>query len=151
MNKINNFIKKLSKTETPKTIFNPYRDICKVYDKKNAPKIRQENLENLLKTHLKLKTDIIWIFEANSYLGGRRSGAPFVNETMYKEIENTLNTVKPFKKATKTETKTALTTKMAWNLAKELNIKPFMWESIPFHFYKKENPFSNRSVTKQEA
>jgi hypothetical protein len=151
MNEIKKLILKLGSIDTPKTVFNPYKDVCNIHDKNNAPAIRRKNLEILLNYHYRSKTNTIWIFEANSYQGGRRSGVPFVNELMYEEIENILGIKESFKKATKTNNKVALTTKMAWNLVKELNIIPFMWESASFHFYNRNNPFSNRPVTKDES
>jgi uracil-DNA glycosylase len=73
-----------------------------------------------------------------------------VNEGMFKEIEQLLGTRDAFQKATKTEAKTAMTSKLAWNVAKELKIKPLIWESIMFHPHKEGNSLTNRKPTETE-
>lgn len=150
MDFIGNFISKLANTETSNKLFNPFVDICPIHDKKNAPLIRQRNLQLLLEAHMKLKTKMIWLFEAPSYLGARRSGAPFVNEGMFTEIEQILQTSRKFEKATHTDSKTAITTRITWRVAKELALKPLIWEALPFHPHNLDQPLSNRKPSLEE-
>ena len=150
MNKVTKFLQKLSNTKTSDTLFNPFNEICAIHDKQNAPNIRLKNLELLIRTHLALDTKTIWLFEAPSHLGARRSGAPFVNEGMFEKIEILLNTKKKFQKATCTKAKTAITSKLAWGVAEELKIKPLIWESLMFHPHERNNQLTNRKPTKSE-
>jgi len=147
---IDTIIKMLSETKTPEELFNPYRDVCDIHDKENAPEIRRINLRILLEAYSKIKPKMIWVFEAPSFMGARRSGAPFVNEGMFSEIETLLGIQERFKKATVTDAKTALTSRIAWNVVGNLKQIPMIWESIPFHPHKKNNPMSNRKPDKSE-
>ncbi|HXK52836.1 uracil-DNA glycosylase [Candidatus Nomurabacteria bacterium] len=150
MDKVQKFLSKLSTTNTPENLFNPFNEVCEIHDLPNAPQIRLENVKTLLNKHLELGTKTVWLFEAPSYLGARRSGAPFVNEGMFEEVQSILGIEKSFQKATKTESATAMTSKMAWKVANEFGLKPLIWESLMFHPHKKGEPMTNRKPSKQE-
>jgi len=68
----------------------------------------------------------------------------------FKDIENLLGINENFQKATTTETETAMTSKLAWKVAKELNLKPLIWESLMFHPHTENNHLINRKPTKSE-
>ena len=147
---IEDFVAALSETQTPLNLFNPFNQICPVNDRPEAPLIRRRNLGRFLAVHQRLGTNMIWVFEAPSYLGARRSGAPFINEGMYEEIGEMLGLRGGFEQATVGESKTAPTTRWAWRLAQELKLKPLIWEALPFHPHHANQPLTNRRPTSQE-
>ncbi len=147
---IERFIDTLADAELSGNLFNPYSDICEIHDKPNADEIRRYNAGILLKEYARREVEMMWVFEAPSYQGARRSGAPFVNEGMYKEIENLLELEVGFRKATNTESKTAMTSRIAWDVARDLGVTPLIWEALPFHPFEDGNNLSNRRPTKSE-
>ncbi len=136
--------------ETDETLFNPYRQVCPIHDKGDAPRIRRENLATLLHVHAQRNTRTLMVFEAPSYAGARRTGAPFVNEGMFREIEHILGVHTEFEKATKTPSQSALTTRIVWNTLAVLGPVPLILETVPFHPHEPTNPMSNRKPTLHE-
>lgn len=147
---IEDYVAALSQTQTPPNLFNPFKQICATHDRLDAPAIRRRNLSRLLRAHRRLGTQMMWVFEAPSYLGARRSGAPFVNEGMFGEVEEILGVADNFERATLGDAKTALTTRLAWKLAGELGLRPLIWEALPFHPHEPGRPLSNRRPTAEE-
>ncbi len=151
MSSIERFVDSLSRTDTAPTLFNPFNQLCPIHDRRDAQLIRQRNLSKLLHAHQQLNTSMLWVFEAPSYLGARRSGAPFVNEDMFTEVEECLGMEASFEKATTGEAATALTTRLTWNLARDLDLKPLIWEALPFHPHYSGAPLTNRRPTSAEV
>ena len=147
---ITQYIPELANTETFGDLFNPYRDVCPIHDKHDAPEIRRNNLFNLLKTHMGLSTISLLLFEAPSYAWARRSGAPFVNEDMFEIVENILKPPSHFVKATKTISQSALTTKIVWNILTQIDQRPLILETVPFHPHAPDNQMTNRKPTQSE-
>jgi hypothetical protein len=135
---IEDFVAALSRTQTPPNLFNPFNQICLVHDRPDAPAIRCRNLIRLLRAHQRLGTKMVWVFEAPSYQG------------IYEDIGELLGMQAVFEKATEGESKTALTTRLAWKLAQDLNLKPLIWEAIPFHPHYANQPLTNRRPTSKE-
>jgi uracil-DNA glycosylase len=150
MSNIETFVSELEKTNTPLNLFNPYKEVCNIHDLPNAPAMRRRNLKRLLYAHKERGSQILWIFEAPSHLGARRSGAPFVNERNFEEIEGLLGTSESFEKATHGAAKAALTTVITWKLAQELKLVPLIWETLPFHPHQAGKPLTNRRPSSKE-
>ena len=55
-------------------VFNPYADLCTIYDKFNAADIRRNNLRLTLDSFLQTGVDSIWIGRDLGHRGGRRTG-----------------------------------------------------------------------------
>ena len=134
----------LSHTQTPPDLFNPYNQVCQTHDLPDAPAIRRRNLTRLLRAHQRLQTKTLWVFEAPSHLGARRSGAPFVNEGNFREVEEFLGLHESLEQATHSAARIAPTTRITWNLAHELDVKPLIWEALPFHPHLPNQPLTNR-------
>lgn len=143
-------VSRLSQTTTPPSLFNPFKQVCATHDLPNAPAIRCRNLTRLLRVHQQLQTKMLWVFEAPSHLGARRSGAPFVNEANFREVEEYFGLSEPFEKATHTAAKIAPTTRITWKLARELDLKPLIWEALPFHPHLPDQPLTNRKPSAAE-
>jgi uracil-DNA glycosylase len=150
--KISGFVRKLATTATGDMLFNPYNEFSKMSDDKTAPGLRQQNLKLYLNSHMKLKTNKMWIYLAPTYLEAKRSGVPLANASIYRKVESILNAEKLFEKATKTKNRpnnTTLSTSL-WNAANELNIHPIIWPVIPFYAHKENRLKSKRSPTQKE-
>ncbi len=143
------FTSQLSTQKDQKLLFNPFKDICKLHDLKNADKIRINNLKIYLEAQERNKPRHLWVAEAPGYNGSRRSGVYLVSEKQFEETSKILNS-KPFNKATTTEAKDSITAKAIFNMMKELNEFPLTFDIMPFHPFKNNIPLSNRTPTKKE-
>lgn len=145
----NNLVKKLARTKTKDTIFNPYNEFTKSLDDRTAPGIRQQNLKLYLNSHISLKTKMLWVYCSPTYLEAKRSGVPLVNAVLFDKVEDILKTSKHFERATKSKKKlsnTAMSSTL-WNVVSELGINPIIWPVIPFYTH---NLVSKRKPTDRE-
>lgn len=147
---VNEFVEKLMKRKVGSGVFNQYREVCPIHDRDDAPKIRVQNLRTLLNIYQEISPSTLWVFEAPSHAGARRSGAPFINEGMFNEMPMILHEKCVMQKATVSDAKTALTTKIAWKTASQFKSKPMIWEAFPFHPFDKKDGISNRRPTNSE-
>ncbi|MGC1504703.1 MAG: uracil-DNA glycosylase [Sulfitobacter sp.] len=142
MNEVLRFVEQLSKVALP-NVFNPYRDICPVHDCSDAPKIRKENLELLLRSAQNLSVKTIWVARDLGYRGGRRTGLALTDEfhlakkaSMFGDIDLKRTTVGPMIKE-----RTAST---IWNMVERIGEPIFMWNAFPLHPHLPNDPMSNR-------
>ena len=96
-------------------LFNPYRDRCAFHDLSDGPAVRRQNLQHYLQAHKDRGSRQMWIAEAASYLGSRRSGIYLLPESHLKEAELMLE-AGPFLKATRTPGRNAPTAQFLWNI-----------------------------------
>ena len=133
---------------TGTSVFNPYSDICKVFDKRNANLIRLKNLELILGELSSKEVDAIWIGRDLGHRGGRRTGLALTDEGSL-EIASELWGVE-LTQATKGQVFYERTAANIWSSRQFINSNIFMWNVFPFHPHKSENPFTNRSHTARE-
>lgn len=143
------FVEALVEAPGLPNLFNPYRDICSVHDTPDSPFIRQRNFVQYLNSHLQRKSQDLWIAEAPSYRGSRRTGMPFVPEYCLEMMADRLNT-KTFKKATHTPMQMPTSVKLFWQIFNELEELPITYNALPLHPHQPNYPLSNRTPTKRE-
>ena len=142
------FLKKLCEYKSDR-VFNPYSDICDVYDTTNAPEIRRENLNRVLDYLLSHQVDSIWLGRDLGYRGGRRTGIAFTDEPNLEIASKVWNT--HLKKSTKGDMVSERTATNIWNFINKIDEKIFLWNVFPFHPHEKDKPHSNRSHTSEEG
>jgi len=130
-------------------VFNPYADICEVYDRTDAVLARRSNLTMFLRAAVKLGVDTLWMGRDLGYRGGRRTGLALTDERHLPEMSKVYHG----SKATRATSGPALAERTAaeiWAAISALSIPPFLWNVFPFHPYEAGNPFSNRRFTAKE-
>lgn len=129
-------------------VFNPYSDLCAIFDKDNAPSIRRNNLKLALESFLKSEVDSIWIGRDLGHRGGRRTGLALTDEAHLEFAGDTWDV--KLQKATKGQTVAERTAANIWNYLRQIDERVFMWNVFPFHPYEKGNQLTNRSHTAEE-
>jgi hypothetical protein len=147
MNMRANFICAL-KGHKYQSVFNPYTDLCDVWDIKTAPKIRQNNLASLMEA-MEGKVDSIWFGRDLGYLGGRRTGIALTDEAHLGEMERVYGAL-GLKRATLGMPQAERTATTVWQILRQLERPPFLWNIFPFHPYVREEQQTNRCHTREE-
>lgn len=130
------------------SVFNPYSDLCAIYDKAKAPDIRRKNLTLALESFLKTEVDSIWIGRDLGHRGGRRTGLALTDEANLDFAGDTWNV--ELQQATKGQAVAERTAANIWCYLKQIDERIFMWNVFPFHPYEEGNQFTNRSHTAKE-
>ncbi len=123
-------------------VFNPYCEICPLYDDENSAYDRKKLLKELLINAKESDIEAIWIGRDLGYRGGRRTGLAFTDDLTLKYhlcrwnldyqmlIRNN-----PIKEQTAT---------IVWEMLNQINKNIFLWNLFPFHPYYAGNILSNR-------
>jgi uracil-DNA glycosylase len=142
------FIAALAAIRLP-SVFNPYADICDVFDRPNAPKIRRTNLQIFLEAALKKKVRTIWIARDLGHRGGRRTGIPMTDEIHLDKAGALLDGIR-LRRATKGPAMAERTAAVVWRVLSEIEQPVLLWNVFPFHPHDPNDSFSNRCHTKDE-
>ncbi|MBB6521119.1 uracil-DNA glycosylase [Pseudoteredinibacter isoporae] len=129
-------------------VFNPYTDVCPVYDRYNANVIRSKNLSNILNSLQNNDVDAIWIGRDLGHRGGRRTGLALTDEVRFERAEQFWNA--NIKRATKGEAVAERTALNIWNFLERTGENIFTWNVFPFHPHETNTPLSNRSHSSKE-
>jgi len=131
------------------SVFNPYRDVCRIHDHSESPAIRRLNLQLYLDKAVECGMESVWLGRDIGYRGGRRTGIALTDEIHLEILERhfgiagmTKTTIgESFKEQTSTE---------VWKIIREVDAKVFLWNIFPFHPFKAGNSMSNRRHTTRE-
>lgn len=136
------FVRRLAELHTPNT-FNPYSEICDVFDLKDAHKIRKQLLFEILTKASKVEIDAIWIGRDLGHRGGRRTGLALTDEV------NASAHARRWSLDAQKTTKGALTSErtasVIWDMLNQIQSNIFLWNVFPLHPFEGGKPFSNRS------
>lgn len=141
------FIREL-KSYQGNNVFNPYTDICPVYDRYNANAIRSKNLSNILNSLQSQPVDSIWIGRDLGHRGGRRTGLALTDEVRFDRAEQFWKA--SIKRATKGEPVAERTALNIWDFLERTQESIFTWNVFPFHPHEATKPLSNRSHSSKE-
>ena len=117
------------------------RELCENFYKDEN---KRNNLINFLKEMLKQKPRVLFVGEAPGYLGCAITGIPFTDERVLKEY-NCIPGSYVIKGSQKERSAKAL-----WDVLKEMDKVPLLWNAFPLHPYKEGNISSNRQPTSSE-
>lgn len=141
------FVRRLSDIHTPNS-FNPYSEVCSVYDVKDASKIRRSLLFNMLLRASKVDVDAIWIGRDLGHRGGRRTGLALTDEAHAAAHASRWSL--SMERTTKGEVTKEQTASVIWGMLNQIEDNIFLWNVFPLHPHEEGNPFTNRSHNTKE-
>jgi len=142
------FVKALASLSL-ENVFNPYSDICTVYDRADASRCRRTNLLTYLKASEQIGVDTIWMGRDLGHRGGRRTGLALTDEVHLPEMARVYSGCSP-RKATKGSIFAERTAAEIWGVLKVIDTPPLLWNVFPLHPYEAANQFTNRRFTARE-
>lgn len=145
--KPHDFVHHVSKIKTDNS-FNPYSDICSVYDLEFADEIRRELLLSVLQGAFESKIDAIWIGRDLGYRGGRRTGLALTDEFHADAYASRwkLSAVR----TTKGQPSKERTASVIWDVLSRIEDNVFLWNVFPLHPHEPHLPFTNRNHNSRE-
>jgi uracil-DNA glycosylase len=142
------FVEQLSRVRLD-DVFNPYSQICEIYDKPDAAHIRCLNLIRSLERALELRARTIWVARDLGYKGGRRTGLALTDEAHLDSYRALLDGVY-VEKATKGPEVRERTASTIWRMLDRIGEPIFLWNVFPLHPHENGNPMSNRCHAARE-
>jgi hypothetical protein len=142
------FVAALAAIKLP-NVFNPYSDICSIYDIAKASKVRCRNLVTYLRAIEQLESDTIWMGRDLGYRGGRRTGLALTDESHLPALEDCYPGSRPVR-ATIGPAIAERTATEIWAMIRQLPVPPLLWNVFPFHPHEPEEQLSNRRFTARE-
>jgi uracil-DNA glycosylase len=142
------FVAKLSEARLT-NVFNPYRDICDIYDAPDASIGRKTNLSVALNAAIELNVRTIWVARDLGYRGGRRTGLALTDEAHIQEHSRLLGGVE-LHRTTRGPLVKERTSTIIWRMLMRINQPVFLWNAFPLHPHEADNPMTNRCHTSAE-
>lgn len=136
------FVNRLSDIHTPNS-FNPYSEICDIYDLKDADKIRKKLLLDMLTKAIHTDVDSIWIGRDLGHRGGRRTGLALTDEAH--AIAHAKRWSLSAERATIGDITRERTASVIWEMLNQIESNIFLWNVFPLHPFEEGKPFTNRS------
>jgi hypothetical protein len=130
-------------------VFNPYSEVCQLYDLPQAPAIRRSNLKLYLSDVLARGVDEVWLGRDCGYRGARRTGIALTDEMNLHRLEQHLETT-GFEKATIGPPMRERTATVVWDILGLAQRRVFLWNVFPFHPFDGESAMSNRPHSAKE-
>ncbi|AKC07664.1 MULTISPECIES: uracil-DNA glycosylase [Rhizobium/Agrobacterium group] len=130
--------------------FNPYTDTCPIFDQQSAPKIRRDNLTEILFSLTSVSSIDIWVGRDLGYKGGRRTGIALTDECSLDLYAAHLR-LKSLRRATNGPAVKERTASNIFRILEGVSIPVLTWNVFPLHPFLSGDPFSNRQHTKEEA
>ncbi len=153
--KFQNFLSLLHKTRIPfSELFNQYKNNDKKLDRPGGPAIRLHNLSHYWAC-LSFPIQSLLIGIAPSYRGARFSGIPFTSEAQLQGLKPfSFYNLNPFSQTSLGTPRSENSAAIVWGTLSRMNIntvkKTLLWNVLPFHPHKKNQPLSNRDPLPEE-
>ena len=145
---VERFIRRVAAFEG-EAVFNPYKDVCPMFDRSDAPARRRSNLRRVLDAVIEHKAQTIWIGRDLGYRGGRRTGLALTDEAHLGDAARVLG-VDRLVPATKGAPMAERTATVIWNSLSRIKEPVMLWNIFPFHPYERDNSMSNRAHSSAE-
>lgn len=142
------FVDQLAEYNEP-SVFNPWRDQCDVYDRKDAAKRRRRNLTKLLEATMDARAETIWIARDLGYRGGRRTGIPLTDEVHLDQAGTLMGGIS-FDRATQGPVVAERTAAIIWRVLGQIDQPVMLWNVFPFHPHAADDAMSNRCHSRAE-
>lgn len=149
MSAVDGFVERVSNVKFH-NCFNPYADTCPVFDQKLAPKIRKDNLRQILFSLTSAPVIDIWIGRDLGYKGGRRTGVALTDEFCLDIYASHLR-LKSLRRSTNGPAVKERTASNIFRILEGVTVPVLTWNVFPLHPFLSGDPFSNRQHTKEEA
>jgi hypothetical protein len=149
MSYIDGFVERISAVKL-ENCFNPYADVCEIYDRGSAPVIRRRNLTRILGALRSAGQVDLWVGRDLGYRGGRRTGLALTDEY-------TLDVYASHLKLSSLERSTngpAVKERTAANIYRVLtasDVPVLTWNVFPLHPHEQGKPMTNRHHSRAEA
>jgi len=127
-------------------LFNPLTDVCPLFDKQDAPLIRQKNLRIYLDAIDKCGSVVFG--EAGGYNGYRKTGLAFTSDLQLPMMSKVYNLPK-LNYATKSGRHNEMSATFVWKIIPNLVNPPFIWNIVPMHPHA-GSPMTNRTPNKKD-
>ncbi|MGV1683747.1 uracil-DNA glycosylase [Sphingopyxis sp. NJF-3] len=129
-------------------VFNPYADICEVYDGDGATSIRQANLRMTLEAASK-GTAELWLALEPGHRGARRTGLAMTDDRRLQMHADHWG-IEGIQRATSSGPETEATAGIVWSAVTMKDGPIFLWNVFPLHSHRPGNALSNRRHTRSE-
>ncbi|KQT83131.1 hypothetical protein ASG48_14255 [Aurantimonas sp. Leaf443] len=131
-------------------LFNPYAGFDAKMEDVDAPAIRRRNLGRYLAAMADRDVRDLWLGEAPSRFGARRTGVPFTGDRRLADLSERLGLDPPLARATRgtLPTPESGTSREIWNAVPDP--LPLFWNAVLFHPHRGVLPLRNRTPTRTE-
>lgn len=128
--------------------FNPYSDVCPVFDLENAPSHRHSALLSCVEKAVEADVDAIWVARDLGYRGGRRTGLALTDDVHLDR--HAARWCLDIKRHTKGAPVAEATASVIWKSLDRIPQPVFLWNVFPLHPHLAGQPFTNRAHTAME-
>lgn len=128
-------------------LFNPYDAFDAEIEGADAPVTRRRNLQRYLAAIADRGVNDLWLGEAPSRFGARRTGVPFTGDGRLADLSERLGLDPPLARATRgtLPTPESGTSRQIWNAIPAS--LPLLWNAVLFHPHRGVLPLRNRAPT----
>ena len=128
--------------------FNPYADVCPVYDLQDAPALRRAALAAIIDRAQERGVDSLWVGLAPGRLGARRTGLAFTDDCALQAHGERWGV--DIERPTTGPEIRERTAQAVWEELRRIDEGVFLWNVFPLHPHQPDNPSRNRNLRRQE-
>jgi|GEM_PF-3845208 len=145
-------IEKLANTRTDEDLFNPYNQVCKIFDINTAPGLRQGNLRIFLDSYINSHADVLWVYDSADYFSAKLSGVPLMGPNSFTQVETIFGITLHFENAIKNSSLLDIPKSRShiWNQLSKQKELPLIWNVLPFYPHKKGDISVRRTPSNEE-
>ena len=144
----NEFVGRLAELQF-EDVFNPYVDVCPLYDRREAPTLRRDALTAIIDRAQETGVDSLWVGEAPGRLGARRTGLAFTDDYALQAHGERWGV--ELKRPMCGQERKEHTAKAVWKELARINEKVFLWNIFPLHPHEHGKSFNRKPNDKELA
>lgn len=130
-------------------VFNPYADVCGIFDRADAASTRRSNLRSYLRSVEEQGADTLWMGRDLGYRGGRRTGLALTDEYHLAEVPS-LYAGTVVARATNGSAVAERTAAEIWAALRLVRDRPLLWNVFPLHPHEHGSELTNRRFSSRE-